>query len=119
MGHILDEAKTESEKSEREKSGRNFWNSQFKYKCFYDCARCVVKKSAIDLAKQANDINKVRENLPNTNVCEVVATYSTPYWWNPFYGKFTFLIVSDRGDYELFHVCKMNIMNIFRKTDQC
>ncbi len=117
MGQITDEQDIEIDEAAREKAGRNFWKSQLKYKCFYDCATCVVKRTAIDLAKEADGIDAVRSNLPNTSVCDVVVTYSTPYWWNPFYGRFTFLIVSDRGDHELFRVCRMNVKNLFRRGD--
>ncbi len=97
-----------------------FWQSQLKHKCFYDCGSCMIKNSIVDIAKHTNDVLEVQQSIPKSETCEIVVSYTTPYWWLPIYKKFTFMIVSDKGHYEFFRVCKVNIGNTFRKkSEQC
>ena len=94
---------------------KRFWDAQFKHKCFYNCDICVIRKQAIDAAKQSKTLEELQSTLPSTETCDVVATYTTPYWWNPFIGRFTIMIVSDKGHHEFTKVCKSNLRNIFKK----
>lgn len=96
---------------------KRFWEMQFKQKCFYNCGSCVIKKHAISVAKKLGNVDEVRASIQRTEACEVVATYSRPYRWLPFFGRITFMIVSDKGRQEFFSVCKMNIMSMFKKHD--
>ena len=91
------------------------WEMQFKQKCFYNCGSCVIKKHAISVAKKSGNVDEVRTSIQRIEACEVVATYSRPYRWLPLFGMITFMIVSDKGHRELFSVCKMNIMSMFKK----
>ncbi len=93
---------------------KRFWDTQFKHKCFYNCDICVNRKQAIDAAKQSKTLAELQSTPPNTETCNVVATYSTPHWWNPFVGRFTIMIVSDKGHHEFTKVCKSNIGNLFK-----
>ena len=92
-----------------------FWTNAIKYRCFYDCASCTIKKSAIELAKRSADIQELREKLPRTERCEIVVTWSTP-WWNPLLGRYNFLIINDRGSHEFFRVIKANLVSLFRRS---
>ncbi len=93
---------------------KRFWDAQFKHMCFYNCEYCIVCRQAINAARRASTIDDLEKHLPKTETCEVVVTYSTPYWWNPLYGRFTFMIVSDKGHQEFFKVCKLNIKGLFK-----
>ncbi len=105
------------DEADRRALAKHFWGTQFKQKCFYNCGSCVIKKRAIDLAKKSGTFDEVGEHIQKTEVCEIVATYSKPYRWLPVFGRITFMIVSDKGHYEFFSVCKMNIMSMFKKHD--
>ena len=108
--------KNDAENGDKSRSelSKRFWDAQFKHRCFYNCEYCIIQKQSTDAARNANTIDELHKALPKTETCEVVVTYSTPYWWNPFYGRFTFMIVSDRGHQEFFKVCKINIKGLFK-----
>ncbi len=112
MGNLRDE-----EETDRRALAKHFWETQFKQKCFYNCGSCVIKKKAIDLAKKSGNFDEVMGFIQKTEVCEIVATYSTPYRWLPVFGRITFMIVSDKGHHEFFSVLKMNIISMFKRHD--
>ncbi len=101
--------------ADRSSFTKRFWETQFKQKCFYNCGACIIKKQAIDFAKQLGNVDEIGNSIQRTEVCEIVATYSMPYRWLPFYGRFTFMIVSDKGHQEFFSVCRVNIMSMFKR----
>ena len=107
--------KAQPELDERKSATKQFWETQFKQKCFYNCEACIIKKQAVDLAKSTGSVEEVIASIQRTEVCEIVATYSTPYWWLPFFGRMTFMIVSDKGHQEFFSVCRMNILSLLKK----
>ena len=95
---------------------KRFWEAQFKQKCFYNCGSCVIKKSAIELARKSGNVDEIRSCIQKTEVCEIIVAYSTPYRFLPAFGKITFMIVSDKGHQEFFSVCKMNILSMFKNA---
>ena len=87
---------------------KQFWEAQFKQECKYDCDRCVIRAQAVAAVKRSRTYEELMALLPHTRTCDVVVTYAVPYWWNPFLGRFVFMIVTDKGHCEFFKVYRMN-----------
>ena len=108
---------TPPESGSRKEVTNQFWETQFRQKCFYKCEACIIKKQAIDTARKTGNVEDVIASIQKTEVCEIVATYTRPIWWLPFVGRMTFMIVSDKGHQEFFSVCRINILSLFKKHD--
>ena len=98
----------------REEMASRFWTNQLKYQCHHQCKSCYVKKHAIELAKAAKSLDELRNRLEKPDACEIVATYSAPRWAKAIYGRYTFLIVTNRGHHEFFRVGKFNVTTLFK-----
>ncbi len=102
----------------REEMTNRFWTNQFKYQCQHQCKSCYVKKRAIEIAKKARSIDDLREKLEKPETCEIVATYTAPRWAKAIYGRYTFLIVTNRGHHEFFKVGKFNVTSLFKRQSR-